>query len=133
MAKKINTQIIKTRRSYTPREVMDLLCVSKLTVIRWMKEGLRPLKRNTRPLLIMGSDLKFFLNQKQQARKTKLKDDEYFCVRCQKAVKPKRGTEKIVKTVKTIGKENKDQFNKLAICSICGAKICRFTSLYQKD
>lgn len=128
MAKNYNIKLIKIKRSYSPNEIVKLFGVDRRTCSRWIKdEGLKVIKPNTNPLLIMGIDLKDFMARKQKERKTKLKDNEYFCVKCQKAVRAKAGTEKIMKTGKRLGKNNIEQINKIGLCGICGAKLNRFS------
>lgn len=134
MGKKYNQKFIKVKRSYSPSEIAKLFGIDRKTCFRWIKiGGLRVIEKNTNPLLIIGQDLKDFIVKKQRDRKITLRPDEYFCVKCQKAVGAKIGSEKIIKTGKTIGKNNKDQINKIGVCKICGAKLNRFLRVYQGD
>jgi len=134
MANKYNTNLIKAKRSYAPAEIAKLFNIDKKTCFRWIdKEDLKVIQKNTKPLLIMGDELKEFLKAKQLKRKTKLAVDEYFCMKCQKATKVKIGSEKIKNTGKTIGKDNREQKIKTGICEKCGAKINRFLGVYQNN
>ena len=130
---KYNTRLIRSRRSYTIKEIANLFNVSTRTCFRWTKEGLKPIELNTNPLLFIGEDLIKFIKNNQEARRVKLKSDEYYCLKCKKAVKGKVGSEKTIKTHKKIGRENKDQYKKIAKCGLCQAKLNRFLSVYQKD
>lgn len=133
MALKYNTKLIKSRNSYTIAEIADLFGVHKKTCFRWLKEGLKVIQENTNPLLIMGNDLKQFLQGKQKARKTILQPDEYYCCKCSRAAKAKIGSEQIVKTGRKIGRNNQDQLCKIAICTNCKSKVNRFIGVSQKD
>ncbi len=88
---------------------------------------------NTNPLLVYGKDLKEFLNKEKNGRKTKLKENEFYCMKCHKAVKAETGSESIVKTGKTIGKNNDDQLKKIGLCEVCGTRLNKLLSVYQKD
>lgn len=126
MTLKYNTKLIKARNSYTVAEIANLFDTHKRTCFRWLEEGLKVVRENTNPLLIMGYDLKKFLQARQKARKTKLQANEYYCCKCHRAVKAKIGSEKVIKTGKTLGKQNIEQLNKIGICNQCGSKINRF-------
>ena len=114
---------IKTRSSYTPEEVCELLGVCCSTVRLWVKQGL-PVIRNTRPYLIQGSNLKAFLFRKTQQYKYVLSDNEFPCFKCRKGVLPvpdsirERIANKIGKGKRTIVLE--------AQCSICKSEVRRF-------
>lgn len=133
MLLKYNTRLIKARKSYTPQEIAGLFGISKWTCFRWLKSGLAPMELNTNPLLIMGSGLMAFLRTKQAQRGVKLRPDEYYCLKCRAAVKAKNGTEKRVKTGQRIGRQNKEQYKKVALCERCQTKINRFLEVSQKD
>jgi len=47
-------------------------------------------------------------------------------MKCHKVVKAKRGSEKVVKTGKKIGKAGLEQIKRIGICEICGTKVNRF-------
>lgn len=133
MAIKYNINLIKARKSYTPQEIAELFGISKRTCFRWLKKGLEPMELNTNPLLIMGYDLIDFLQTKQKQRKIKLQANEYYCLKCRMAVKAKIGTEKKVKAGHKIGRQNKEQYKKIALCEHCQTKINRFLEVSQKD
>ena len=126
MAGRYNTRLIHLRRSYSPQQVAELLGVNTKTCRRWIKEGLTPLAGGTRPVLIMGSELKRFLLEKRANRKTQLKDGECYCLKCRIGVKPKKGTQKKIKTGKLIGKNNREQYKLVGLCERCDGEVCRF-------
>lgn len=127
MSLNYNPNLIKVRRSYSPGEIAQLFGIDQKTCFRWIKNGgLKVIKENTSPLLVGGGDLKDFITRNKKERKTKLKADEYFCLKCRKAVRAKAGSEQTVKTGKTIGKNKLPQINKVGICEDCGTKLNRF-------
>jgi hypothetical protein len=81
MATRFNPNLAKIHRSYTVGEVAILFAVHKNTVRTWVKEGL-PTNDNKRPMLILGSDLKHFLQSKRQSKKRKCLPHEIYCLRC---------------------------------------------------
>jgi hypothetical protein len=133
MAKKYHPNLIQIKESYSPSEIAKLFNLDRKTIFRWIKEGLKPIQMNTNPLLIMGAELKDFLTRKQHKRKVKLGADELFCMKCKKAVNGKKGTVKIIKTGRTIGKNKAEQLSKIGICQLCGCKLNRFLRVCQKD
>lgn len=122
-----NTHLITLRRSYSIKDMALLLGIDQRTCHRWIKnEGLKVIEENARPFLIMGADLANFIKTKKAKAKIPLRDDEYFCLKCRKAVKSKAGSEKIIQTGKKIGKDNLEQVKKIGLCEVCGTKINRF-------
>ncbi len=73
---------IKQHYSYTTEEAAQSLRVSKATVRRWLKDGL-PHIADQRPFLILGADLRNYLDQKSQKRQ-RCELHQCFCFRCQK-------------------------------------------------
>ncbi len=134
MPKRYNTRLIKQRRSYSPSQIAKLFSIDRKTCFRWIKDKeLKVLGLNTNQTLISGVDLKEFLDKEKAERKTKLEENEFFCMKCHKAVRAKTGSENIVKTGKTIGKDSKDQLKKIGLCELCGTKLNKLLSVYRKD
>ncbi len=123
-----NTHLITARRCYRMKDIADLYRINKRTCRRWIIEGLKVVEANTSSPLIMGKDLILFLKNKQAKKKIKLKDDELYCVKCRKGVKAKIGSEKIIKTGKTIGKANKELLIKSGVCENCGTRLNRYAN-----
>jgi len=129
-----NHRLIKSKRSYSISEISSLFGINRKTCNRWLKdEGLKVIERNVSPLLVMGADLINFIKKKKVKNKVALKEDEFFCMKCRKAVKAKLGSERIIKTGQRIGKNNLEQFKKIGICEFCGTKLNRFLKVYQQD
>lgn len=125
MTKRYHTRLIRQRHSYNLEEIASLLNKDKRTCFRWIEDGLKVVEIDAKPLLVMGSELKRFLEERKRKNKVSLKEDEYFCFRCKKPRKTKIGSEQKNPTGKTIGKNNRKQFMKKGLCEICGGKIQR--------
>ena len=133
MTQKYNPRLITSRRSYTPKEIATLFGKNKQTVFRWLAIGLRPLEENTKPLLIMGDELRRFLLEKKKKRKVSLKENEFFCFKCRQAVRAKSETEKMVPTGNRIGKDARKQFFRRGKCERCGTEVYCLARDSQKD
>jgi transposase-like protein len=81
MAKRPNPNLVKIHRNYTVEEVADLFSVHKNTVRSWIKDGLET-NDDKRPMLILGSDLKRYLQSKRKSKKRKCLLFEIYCLRC---------------------------------------------------
>jgi hypothetical protein len=81
MAKCPNPNLAKIHRNYTVEEVANLFAVHKNTVRLWIKDGLAT-NDNKRPILILGSNLKDYLQAKKKSNKRKCLPFEIYCVRC---------------------------------------------------
>lgn len=81
MGKRLNPNLVKIHRSYLVGEVADLFSVHKNTVRLWVKDGLAT-NDSKRPLLIMGFELKKYLQSKRKSNKRKCLPYEIYCVRC---------------------------------------------------
>lgn len=123
---KYNLSKIRGRTAYDPQEIGQLLKVNRKTIFRWFKEGLLMIDLHKTPKLVMGSDLQAFIKAKRDAKQVKLKWNEFYCLRCRKAVLAKRGSEQTEKTGKNIGSNNRDQEMIYAKCKECGGSVARF-------
>src|ERR1700704_4827508 len=75
-----NWRRVKRNRNYSVGEAAKLLGVSKLTVRRWIKNGLSAL-REKKATLIVGDDLTDFAGGRKKTKK-KRQLHELFCCRC---------------------------------------------------
>ena len=110
---KINPKNICKHRSYTIKELSDILSIDKKTCFRWIDDGLKIIPGCKNQILINGSDLKEFIKKRKLKKKIKLTRYQFFCLTCKKATSAKRGSIKIL--------SNK----KIARCRVCNGKICR--------
>lgn len=90
MAKRLPWRRVKTHRSYTFDEAARLLGVHKNTVRNWVRGGLVALVE-ARPYLILGRDLRGFLDARQKNAKQELGPSEMFCLSCRKPRTPPPG------------------------------------------
>lgn len=81
MAKRYNTRAIKTNHPYTVEEAAEVLGVHEQTVRAWFLKGLRVLRSKT-PHIILGDDLKQFLDKQQARRRRPLRPNELYCLKC---------------------------------------------------
>lgn len=121
-----NPRLIKARHSYLLGEVATLFGINKKTCLRWLKEGLKPIEPNTKPLLIWGNDLRHFLAEKKKQKIVILKSKEFYCMKCRRAVTAKPRTEKTIPTGKKIGREARAQLYLVGKCGQCGTGLTRF-------
>lgn len=123
MKKRLNPNLAKIHRSYTVEEVAELYEVHKRTVRNWIQIGL-PVFDDTRPLLILGTDLRNFIRQNRKGNKRKCKPSEIYCLRCREPRRPSSETAKFVKEKGGIGRV-------FARCSECDSKINKYFSWRQ--
>ncbi len=86
VGKRSNGRRIKSHRSYDIAEAARALGVAKGTVRRWLKDGL-PCLNEQRPVLILGQDLKAFLDGRRKPKQT-CRIDECFCLSCKAPRRP---------------------------------------------
>jgi hypothetical protein len=122
---KYNSRLLVSRRSYTVEELAKLYKRDVKTVFRWLKQGLEPMEKNTKPLLIMGDSVRLFFQSQKKRAKIKLKEGEYLCFKCRKAVFAKEGTTSTIMTGKKIGKVSRNQECLTGKCNDCGTKVFR--------
>lgn len=87
MPKQLNPNLVKIHRNYTVEDVATLFGFHKNTVRGWIKGGL-PVCDEQRPTLILGSELRTYLQAKRKARKRRCKPFELYCMRCRIPQRP---------------------------------------------
>ena len=121
MAKRPNPNLAKIHRSYTVEEVANLFSVHKNTVRLWVKDGLA-INDNKRPMLILGFELKYYLQAKRKSNKRKCHPFEIYCVRCRL---PKIPAENMVDY-----EPINDRLGRLiGICPSCGGIINKYFNI----
>ena len=116
MAKRHNGRSVKIHRSYTVPELAKVLGVAKITISRWIDDGLPVIERK-RPLLIHGSDVRAFL-QARRPRKQPCRPGQFYCLRCRVPKRPAFGEAEFrPATTKTGMLEG--------LCSDCGSMVYR--------
>ena len=121
MGKRLNPNLAKIHRNYTVEEVANLFSVHKNTVRLWLKDGLAT-NDDKRPLLILGSDLKSYLQLKRQKNKRQCQVHEIYCVRCRV---PKIPAENMVDYEPI----NDDLGRLIGICPACGGIINKYFNI----
>jgi len=127
MAKKVKYHLIKSGRSYTVSELGRTVNRHVRTVQEWIKKGMPVIDCNSKPYLISGYDAKLYLKQRADLKKTKLKDDEFYCLKCRKSRKSLSKKLKFELTGKLIGNGQK-QIKISGLCSKCFTPLQRFSS-----
>ncbi|HNP51913.1 MAG TPA: helix-turn-helix domain-containing protein [Nitrosomonas nitrosa] len=116
-----NPRLAKIHRNYTIEETANLFRVHKNTVGSWIKQGL-PVCGKKRPFLILGRDLRIFLEAKKVKNKRPCKPDEIYCVRCRVPKKPDADLIEYRTITNTLG-------NLVALCPDCESIMNRRISL----
>ncbi len=116
-----NPNLAKIHRSYTVEEVASLYGVFKGTVRAWIKAGL-PTIDDKRPMLILGSELAAFHQERRAKNKQKCNPGEIYCVRCRTPRVPAGGLVECLSVTEKIG-------NLVAICPDCDSIMNRRVSL----
>jgi hypothetical protein len=118
---RFNPQKIYGHLSYTIRELAEAFGINEKTCLRWIDEGLATVPGSKKPILILGSDAKVFIRQKNSKKKVQLKRHEFYCFRCKAPRRAKRGT------ITRCGDTKKGD------CNVCNTKMTRKIKPYQKD
>jgi hypothetical protein len=87
MTRHSNYRRVKIHRSYTVEEIARLMNVHKNTVRNWVKQGLQTIDRQ-KPILILGSTLSCFLQDRRQRGRKRCAPGEIYCVKCRAPVQP---------------------------------------------
>ena len=126
MPKSYNTRLIQRNHAYTILEVCALYKVHKCTVRGWRKNGL-PIDDQNWPPIIMGYDLKNYLDNKQEARKCPLQEDEFYCSKCKRARRSKPDKISFENSEIKLGSIYK-KANIIGECEVCSGRLTRFSS-----
>lgn len=125
MAKRPNPNLVKIHRNYTVEEVADLFSVHKNTVRLWVKDGLAT-SDNKRPMLILGSVLKQYLQSKRKTNKRKCLPIEIYCVRCRLPQIP-------AGNMVDFERENYMTGRLIGLCPSCNGVINKFFNVAQLE
>lgn len=118
-AKRINPRLIKLHRSYSVEESALALGAHKNTVRGWIKSGL-PVVDKSRPVLMLGQDLRHFLEAKRKAAKRPCPPGMFYCFKCRQPMPPALGLVEYTSFNATTG-------NLIALCDSCGTVMHRRT------
>lgn len=115
--RRINSRLIKLHRSYSVDEVARRLEVHKNSVRGWIRKGLPTLDK-CRPVLILGRDLREFLDKQSKARKQPCSPGTLYCFKCRLPSRPALGMVEYVPLNALTG-------NIQALCETCGTMMNR--------
>jgi excisionase family DNA binding protein len=85
--RKIDARRIKIHRNYTVTEAAQRIGVHKNTIQAWLGNGL-PHIASPRPILILGHDLKRFLDDRRKSARKPCSTGELFCLKCRAPRRP---------------------------------------------
>ena len=116
-----NHRLVKIHRNYTVEDIANLFGIHKNTVRRWVKAGLAT-SDNKRPMLILGHDLRAFLQARRVKNKQTCKPGEIYCVGCRAPKFPAADMAEYSPVTEKFG-------NLIAICPDCNSIMNRRVSL----
>lgn len=110
-----NYRLVKTHRNYSVEDVARLFGSHKNTVRAWVKAGL-PICDGKRPMLILGRELRAYLQARRTQNKQPCESGEIYCVRCRAPKRPALDMADYKPITATLGMLS-------AICPDCGGMI----------
>jgi excisionase family DNA binding protein len=116
-ARRINPRLIKIHRAYSVDEAARALGVHKNSVRGWIKKGL-PVVDSGRPVLILGDDLRGYLERQRKARKRPCPPGTIYCFKCREPRRPALGMVEYVSGNGAAG-------NLTALCETCDTMLFR--------
>ena len=120
MAKRVSARRVKIHRQYTYEATADALDVTVQTVRAWRQEGLVVLD-SQKPHLILGHELKRFLDNRMPKTSCKLAPNEFFCMSCRAPRAPYGAMADYVPL-------NAGRGRLVALCGVCEAPCSKFVS-----
>ena len=115
--RRANPRLIKMHRSYSVEEAALKLGVHKNSIRGWIKAGL-PILDNSRLIIILGGELKAWLDKKRKAAKRPCPPGTFYCFKCRTPKAPALGMVEYKPMNKTTG-------NLIALCTDCGTMMHR--------
>lgn len=116
---------VKIHRSYSVEEIAELFGIHKNTVRGWIKVGLTVIG-GKRSMLVLGLDLREFLQARRAKNKRPCKPGELYCFKCRAPKLPEDGIAYYSPVTDKYG-------NLTAICPDCNSIINRCVSLARID
>lgn len=121
MAKRVSARCVKIHRQYTYDAAADVLGVTVQTVRGWRALGLVVLD-SRKPHLILGHELKRFLESRMSKARRKLAPNEFYCMSCRAPRGPYGGMAGYVPSNAVRGRL-------VALCAACETPCNKFVSL----
>lgn len=119
--RRINPRLIKIHRSYSVEEAACALGAHKNSVRGWIKNGL-PVVDRSRPALMLGHELRAYLEGKRKAGKRPCPPGTIYCFKCRVPRRPALGMVEFALRNTVTGTLR-------AICEECGTMMFRCASL----
>lgn len=111
MAKLPNHRLVKIHRIYTVEDAARCLAAHKNTVRRWIKAGL-PTVGGRGKTLILGSQLRLYLEDRRKAAKRPCPPGHFYCLKCRTPQPPAAAMTEYIAVTPTSG-------NLKALCPQC--------------
>ncbi|WP_039953962.1 helix-turn-helix domain-containing protein [Rhodanobacter thiooxydans] len=116
-----NPQRAKIHRNYDVEEAARICGVHRNTVRQWIKQGL-PVCDDRRPMIVLGPELRAFLQAKRTRNKCPCGPGRIYCMRCRTPKVPAGNMTDYLPSTSTGG-------TLAAICPDCGSMMYRRVSL----
>ncbi|SEK62649.1 hypothetical protein SAMN05421666_0707 [Roseovarius nanhaiticus] len=120
MAKRVSARRVKVHRQYTYESAADALGVTAHTVRAWREVGLAVLD-SQKPHLILGRELKRFIESRMSTKSRKLALDEFYCMSCRAPRAPYGAMADYVPFNTTRGRL-------VVLCGVCETPCNKFVS-----
>ncbi len=117
----LNPRRAKHHYNYTVAEAAKLFGVHRNTVRTWIAAGLETV-RTSQGLLLLGEDIRAFLDKRRRARRTRTPPGAIYCMRCRVPRQPAGG---MIELLSGTG----PTANVRALCDHCGALMHRRVTL----
>lgn len=117
LARRINPRLIKLHRPYSVEDAARTLGVHKNSVRGWINDGLPTVDRS-RPMLILGHELRTYLENKRKSAKRPCPPGTLYCFKCRQPRAP--AMEMVEATY-----QNATTGNLSALCEGCGTMMHR--------
>ena len=121
-----NPNLLRLRHSYTISEIAEKYGVHRRTVDTWRKQGLQVIDELSKPFLVLGAEVRKFLQEKYSTRKHPLKPGEFFCLKCRKSRKSLKNRINVEITKKRLGRYRQAILR--GVCEVCNCHLFLFTS-----
>ncbi|WP_417605572.1 DNA-binding protein [Primorskyibacter flagellatus] len=125
MAKRVSARRVKIHRQYTYDSAADAVGVTPHTVRAWRPAGLAVLD-SQKPHLILGRELKRFLESRLPKTSRKLAPDEFYCMSCRAPRAP-------YGDMADYEPFNPARGRLMALCGVCETPCNKFVSLKMRD